>query len=375
MLCLDETCLVSKQNQVFAAYLAQASAVANIPPLDPDDDHWQKIDTTNERVLQIALAKKCSNLRLAFNRQPWQSGHSPDPENFDRCRYVCLHNNEGCACANQEEARVKEEEKKKKKALQKLNSTGRDHLAQIAQDSLDDFLRVILYSTTGYAYGGRDEKVLTLPPQKVISRLARWMLEKNAPLTPYRSLDENQQRIDEFLAEVNFPPLDGDKTPGLDRRLARIETWIAISNEKATPDAIRGNLTNLAKLAEEIYLVDDFITEEEDLQALLPRLDAAKQTLLAWQQEHEIQQELQKIKTRLEKDAPTATPKQYLNKGAALSDLVYDINKLIRDHGETADRRALLTEIEQLETGVIAATRAVRAQTHPPSSEKEVQTV
>ena len=213
MLCLDRACLEAKQNQVIAAYLAEATAATGFPPLDPAlDDVWQKIDSfyadTGARALYLALRKKCSHLHLAFNRKPWESG--PGPESFDRCRYVCLHDDgDKCACAQEVQVDKRKEEKEREKATQRIKNKTCQHLYQIATDNPAEFLRVVLYTITGQGWRSADDKILSLPPEKVTNRLARWLREQAIQLSPYNSPDQNQQNVDTWLAKVGFPPMNG----------------------------------------------------------------------------------------------------------------------------------------------------------------------
>lgn len=264
MLCLDGACLKLKQVQAIAAYLDLASAESGIALLDPSVDY--AYDQTSDfyngadgEALQIALKKECPNLRLTFKLGPWDSG--PGPVGYDQCRYTCYHNGQRCACRAESTADREAAIEARDKGNRRLSDRTRQHLLELSQENPADLLRIILYRTT-HDWNGADDKVLALPPDKVLARLVRWV-GKGIPLSRWESPEENEVQINAWLAKVGFPALDGTDgtSPAattLNAQLERIGGWVqGLRKTVPLPKQIAGNLANLAELANEAQQLQD----------------------------------------------------------------------------------------------------------------------
>ena len=272
--CLDRLCLAAKQTQVITAYLSQASDATGLPPIGlGESEQYSHVSdfhgSTGEQALAIAQEQNCPNLKLAYSLRQWDSGLGPD--GFDRCRYTCHHSGQKCACAKQVTADQDRQQAEHKKAVQQLGDQATAHLIQIAEADPEKFLTVVTAAITSNIWQSFDEKVLTLPPEKVRQRLVRWLVGK-ASLNAWNSLDDNRIKLNDWLAKGDLPPLETiDPLERLAHQLERLEGWLAESTT-ITINAIDGNLTNLAQLAEQLEAAPD----GEPKQALLLRIEVAK---------------------------------------------------------------------------------------------------
>jgi ParB/RepB/Spo0J family partition protein len=379
LFCLDKACLTTKQNQVITSYLEQAKAVTGLNYLDPalELKYSQTDDfgiSSGAQALQAGLETKCANLHLEYRRRPWDYGQGPS--DFDRCRYTCFHNGEGCACAGALKAAQAAGRKANEQATQQLTDQATTHMAQIIKDNHPNFLRAVLDTMLRNYYGGGSDKTLKLKPDKVIRELAKQLIERNANPNTYRSLEVNQQAIDAWLDKMGLPAMAADPITGLSTQLARIEGWIAelpnpIQSEHL--EAIRGNLTNLATLAEEM-------TKVEAPAELLARFDTAKSTLLdrreKAEQAFDLAAEIATVRSKLSDiTAFLVRPQEHtdqklLNRGLAAADLVYDINALIKtwsgiapyQPGSATELSKLLAEANDLEAQCALRRRELNAE-------------
>ncbi|GIK36594.1 MAG: hypothetical protein BroJett011_04270 [Chloroflexota bacterium] len=348
-ICLNRACLEAKQNQVIIAYLEEVKAAVGLDYLDPTVNYeYNQTDRFygghDSPVLQLALEKSCPNLRLVFNRRPWDSG--PRPGEFHRCHYECFHDKAGCACAGQNRAEAEAKKKAEEQATNQVKNQATKHMVQVIKDNHPNVLRAILDTWLDNYYGGRNN-VSTMKPDQVIRKLAEQLVERNANPSAYRTPEENQKNVDDWLAKMGLPAMGRDPLADLETRFTRIETWIAGPGSSATPDhlnAINGNLANLATIAEEL----DQLKAESHIETppeLLARFDAAKATLLARRQEAESQanqeapvelnrqiavvsQKLTEIRLWLNKP-DEHTGQKLINRGLAAADLVYELDTLI----------------------------------------------
>lgn len=291
MLCLDSTCFEAKRAVVIRAYLDQAAAATGLAYLDPAGDYpYGKVDgftgTAGDQALLAAREKQCPNLRLAYNLRAWDFG--PGPENFGKCRFVCLHNDgRDCACA--EAGRVVERAagEEQKKAANRLAGQAIKHLAGLIKANPVRMLPVFLYALTREWAGNRD-KVLQMKYDKVVHELARNLLRTTGLLpSEYRPDPVNRDAIRAGLEKFGLPPLEApDPVANLDARLQRIGDWAAsLYNTIPAPEQVSGNLANLAELANEAQALHDE-GSETDLAALnerkvLDSIDRLKTALLA----------------------------------------------------------------------------------------------
>ena len=275
-ICLDDICHTAKKDQVVAGYLSQAQKATGLPTLDlRNSENYSQVsefyDSGGEPALAIAQEKNCANLRLAYNLNSWNGGLGPD--GFDRCRYVCYHNGQKCACASQLTADQGRQKAEQKKAVQQLGKQAAAHLSELADADPEKFLAAILHATT-HTYNGYNDKVLSLPPDKVRRHLARWLLS-SVRLSDWKSLADNQEKLNNWLTNVGFPPLETiDPLHQLATQLERLEVWL--SDESTTPATLKAIDSNLAQLAEQLAAAPD----GEPKQGLIIRLEAAKSALL-----------------------------------------------------------------------------------------------
>lgn len=308
--CINQPCLKAKQVVFIRAYLEQASVATGLPYTDPAANfEWHETDgffgTMGEKALQYALDSCCQKLYLKYSEHMGRG-----PEGFYNAHYTCVHPGQrSCACAKTIEAQEKQAEKARHAEMNQLCAQVKAHLVAIIQATPAIVLRVTLY--TERRYESHQKKCLDMSPEKLAAELADFWIGHNLIFNPARSIESTRAGIDDWLAKMGLPPLEPpatDPLPDLDRRLSRIEGWLTAHEERPPAEQIKtinGNLTNLAQLAEEIYKIDDYTTDEDDLQSLLKRLDAAKHTLLIWREQVEalaLTETLNTIEARL--DAP-----------------------------------------------------------------------
>jgi ParB/RepB/Spo0J family partition protein len=292
-ICLSKPCLEAKQAQVMTTYLEQAGAATGLPYLDPAVElKYNQSDDFNGAsevpALEVALTNHCPNLRLEYRRRSWDYGEGP--KDFDRCRYACFHNGEGCACAGQLAAAKEAEKKAKKEAIGQLKSEATNHVAKLITDNHPSLLRAILNTMLNNYYGGAD---LTgkMKPGQIVRKLAEQLVDRNAHINEYRSLEENRLDIAKWLDKVGLPPLlitAPNPVSDLDARLIRIGEWVKKLREAApTPEQVRGNLANLAELANEAQQFQDAGSDQDRAQLtekkILSSIDSFKSILLALQ--------------------------------------------------------------------------------------------
>jgi ParB/RepB/Spo0J family partition protein len=354
--CLKASCLKAKQNQSRTVYLEEAKAATGVDYLDPSgkynyEDIGGFYSPTGLAAVRTALDNHCPNLRLQIKPNQWTSG--PGPAAFDQCLYACLHNNKGCACKKASEAEKDAAEKAKKQAVKQLADQAANHLTRLIKDNPTQLFRAILYSM-GSSWDGNTQKVLQLKPDKLITKLAERLIDHGARPNEYRSIEDNQKALNDWLTLVGLPAMATDQLADLDRRLVRIEGWLTDHPEQPPAEqikAIRGNLTNLAHIAEELAQLD--------APELTARFDTAKRTLLIWLDQVEKQagyaDEIAGVKFSLSTIADwlanpeNHTAQKLLNRGQTVADLAYVVNTLINQHGPQPELTHLLTEIETVE--------------------------
>lgn len=368
MVCLGLACLKAKQVIAITGYLEQAKAATGLDYVDPARKlEWRDADgfdgTNGAQALTEALEKKCPNLQLQFRRRDWDYGAGP--ADFGKCRYQCIHDGAGCACAGKLRADEAARENEQKEAASRLRNQAILHVAQLIKDNHPGILRAILYTMIGN--WNNPDKTLRMLPEKVMVELARKIISGNADPSEYRPLGTNQQNINAWLAKLDLPLLvtGAAQDYDLDRRLSRIEDWIQALPDPAPAEllnGIRGNLANLAQLAEEMAGTET---------GLFARYDAAKATLLARREQAEqraaLAGEMASIRESLAGiSAWLAEPEKHtvqklLNRGQTAADLAYLVNTLIHQHGPLPELSGLLTEIELVE-GLCTALRQKQSQ-------------
>lgn len=292
-ICLNKTCLETKQAQVMATYLEQAGAATGLPYLNPTVElkYNQSDDfsgASEVQALELALTNHCPNLRLEYRRRSWDYGEGP--KDFDRCRYACLHNGEGCACAGQLKATKEAESKAKKEAIGQLKCEAINHVAKLITDNHPSLLRAILNTMLNNYYGGAD-MTAKLKPGQIVRKLAEQLVDRNAHVNEYRSIEENRLDITKWLDKVGLPPLSTtapDPVADLNLRLVRLAEWVhRLIKTIPTIDQVCGNLSNLAKLANEAQQLQDAGSDQDRAQLaekkILSSIDGFKSILLAIQ--------------------------------------------------------------------------------------------
>lgn len=355
--CLDRDCLAIKQNQVIAAYLAKASQASGRPALDPAKEYGY--DNTDgfygnygSPALEHALKENCPNLHLTYNRREWDSGYSP--KGFDKCRYICLHNGQGCACRQAIKGDEDSKVQQNKQAAQQLRDRAINHLAQLIQSNHPAILRAILYTTVDNWRGAEKKAVLDMPPNKIHHRLADWLLSRNANPSDYFSPEKNQVHVNDWLLKMQFPALDigGNLVAVLSARLEKLAGWLKdLINTLPAPEQVDGNLTNLAKIAEavrQLHQVGSAADREQlDKLDILPTLDRLKAVLLEVKDKHSSLVEIKHVSWLLTVPATDINFKsrladvQYLatlDYALALAPL-YDLSKTAREAIERRRRQ------------------------------------
>jgi ParB/RepB/Spo0J family partition protein len=285
--CINTACLKVKQDIVKRTSLEQAKAATGLDYLDPSIEYkWDQTggfyDSDGRRALQIAKEKSCPNLRLKFS----EYSSNARLEGFDKVAYCCLYpgDSKKCSCEKAAEIEEKQAEKVKKAAIKQAKDQVASRLAEFFRLIPLPCLRAILYSEYRYE-NWKQSKVLEMTQEKLASEMAAVLIGQNVRFGEYVPVETSQKEAEDWLAKMGF---SFDPVPNLDRRLKRIEDWIASPPEEGDKltKATAGNLTNLANLAEGIYSIDGH-DDQKELQDLILRIDAAKRTLLTWQAQAE----------------------------------------------------------------------------------------
>lgn len=279
--CTDGDCNQAKRHAWQRRELERAKAQTGLNFVDPSLNlpygRYTDFYISTRPLLEQAIANKCPNLVLRCNRYA-SGGARPDGVS-EHIELICLHPGKGssCLCRKALEADKNAAEKAQKAENKQIKGQG----IQVVVAALAGVPLVALKAVALHVapYGERDKIAASTDPDWLSKKIAGILVNQSY----YESAhpDTNRKNLTAWLAKIglNLRDRSGAQVADLDRRLARIESWMADPPEETDPGqrikAIRGNLTNLANLAEDMAQV-------EAPAELVSRYDAAKQTLLIW---------------------------------------------------------------------------------------------
>lgn len=362
MRCTDGQCHDHKEQSWLRNLLEQAKLQTGLEFADPGRNlgYNQKTEFYNSNlpILEHALACKCPNLVL---RASPYAGSSVRPDGVSaHVHYICLHPGKGeksCKCWQAVESDKTAGEKLHKVQVQQMKEQATATLmAELEKCGLPALKAMAPYVL---GYGDRAKIKAATEAAQLAKMIAKFLVDRELWAgDPERC----RQSWLEWFGRIGLP-LDAPnarEVTDLDRRLARIEAWMADPPEETDPGqrikTIRGNLTNLAKLAEDMARI-------EAPAEMVQRYDTAKQTLLIWLDQVERQAdfaaEVGTIRVRL--GVITAWLGNPSNSDAAkglifkvlmtnASNLAGDVYQLTYKRGETGELMDLLAEIEAAES-------------------------
>lgn len=285
MRCADSECHDRKGQCWLRNLLEQAKKQTGLNFVDPGRNlgYNQKTEfySSNLPILEYALGCKCPNLVL---RASTYAGSAARPDGVpENVHYICLHPGKGeksCKCRQAVEGDKTAGEKLHKVQVQQMKEQATGTLMAELEKCGLPALKAMAPHVLGY--GDRAKIKAATEAAQLAKMMAEYLVDRELWAgDPERC----RQCWLEWFGEIGLP-LDAPNTrelADLDRRLSRIEAWIEQLPNPARPEhleAIRGNLTNLANLAEEI--VWGAAPAE-----LIARYDAAKSKLLAKREEAE----------------------------------------------------------------------------------------
>jgi len=355
--CTDGECNQAKRNEWKRRQLEQAKTLTGLNFADPGKKlpygRYTDFFGSDMTIIEHAQTTGCPHLVLKCNEY---ESMSPRPEGVSGfIEYICLHPGKGDACLCKQT--INADKIAKEKADKAANKQIKDAAAQAVGSLLIDTPLPVLKAVALFVgtYGDQEKIAANDDPAWLSKKVAGIMVSRK--FYEYSSPEANQKHLTEWLKTMGLS-LNGrevDKLAALDRRLSRIEDWLTNHPEQPPADqikAIRGNLTNLAQIAEELTKLE--------APKLTTRLDNAKHTLLIWLDQVEQQSaftgEITSIKSSLNVIADwLANPRNHtaqklLNRGQTAADLAYLVNTLIDKHGPQAELAALLTEIDVVES-------------------------
>lgn len=270
--CADKDCYQAKEASYFLSLLEEAKSLTglNYVPPSPALTHNQKTEfySWNKPILEHALNRQCGNLVLCANRY---SALAIRPNGVSEyVHYICLHpgkSDKSCTCRQAVESDKTSAEKLHKVQVQRIKDQAVAALLPDLEICSLTALKLIAPSLLGYSQGKKIEAATE--PAQLAKAIASHLVDKELWATdPERAA---QLRHDWF-AKIGLPVPAVANLSDLDRRLSRVEGWLTDHEERPPAEqikAIRGNLTNLAQIGEELDKLGSGVSDD-DRPHLLP---------------------------------------------------------------------------------------------------------
>lgn len=258
--CGDAACFDHKRISWLGHVLASAQRISGLPDLDRKISLWQCEDFGygDEAAGQAIVAEGCKHGRLRQYYDP-TSKNGVRVKGVPQVRIVCQRDGRACHClkakqrANATEDPEVQAEKAAKKRLdaelvKPALTAVTEALTEMEPEAWRAVLKAISYSI--------DHNTLDGDWDKLISRLARKVIDAALPYRAWEYMDKSSEAIIQLLADLGRGdvlrdlPL-GDLTADARRRFERVQSWIE-RGDFSNPEAVRGNITNLERIQEEL---------------------------------------------------------------------------------------------------------------------------
>lgn len=324
--CADKACRDAKEASYFLNLLEEAKVLTGLNHVQPSRTltHNQKTEfySWNKPILEYALAHGCRNLILYADRHS-TSAARPDGVS-EYVHYICLHpgkSEKSCTCRQAVESDKVSAEKLRKVQVQRVKDQAIAALLPELEACGLTALKLMAPFVVEYSEKKKIDPATS--PAKLARMVANHMVNRELWVTndPDRAAQMRQDWFTKIGLTIDSPPHLSD----LDRRLARLEGWLTDHEERPPAEqvkAIRGNLTNLARVGEELGQVSG--ATEDELSSFTARFDLTKRTLLTWLEQVEAlaaAATMDRIEARL--DAPQKSVSETLDEiGARLDVLV-----------------------------------------------------
>lgn len=424
--CSDRDCYNAKVKVWQVRQLAAAEEVTGLKSLSPGRslryDESSGFGHDEQPALEQALQTSCPHLLLTC--QTYEGTYYLRPEGVSPyVRYLCLHPGKGeksCKCRHALKQAEIAREKADKAEVRRIRAKTTEAVAQALSGAGTAALKALALHVSSYSQ--QDKIKASDDPAFLAGKIAGVLVgniyEGSGP-------NDYQARINAWLQEIGLPVDGQTRVTELEQRLARILEWSkCLLKEIPTVEAIKGNITNVSKLAEEAQeqaLAGPDQAGRDRLQAIFDQVDLLKSRLLELlpvveERSAEVQidhvswlitvppgdtnfkghlanantatlsytlallagegegnktriatllsrlmgleqaeaLDLKPIRTKLKQiqkwaknGAAKASRQVIINKGMALDDLEYDLNKLIEQHGQTEALVSLKAELDR----------------------------
>ena len=287
--CGDVDCHRAKTFSWTDHYLARVSGVLGVPVLGQEEKErigyaaFDPLPPTEEgrAALARALEERCPNLHIAY----YPNGYVLRPEDYHDIGYVCVHpGRRGCNCQKQARQQLCQAElaaeKERKRRLREVKDRAVEQVVAALAEGQPGAMRAVLVALSPWS---DREKAMTITDLgTILSKIGR-ILVSNVTFT--KDPDQFEVRFQEWVQAMGIAPAaDGSPDPlaEVHRRWARINAWLGrLAHERPTPEAVRGNLANLDRLAEKLEEAVDGRGRTEEIEALAQEIAQAQETLEA----------------------------------------------------------------------------------------------
>jgi len=366
VLCADPDCYAEKLLVWKRYVLDRASKDTGLPVLDPEEEDRLSYSEHNgfstntawdREALAHALKEKCPNLHVGWR----DSGdYYLRPEGHPQVRYVCVHPGKcHCACRKAAERESREAEiaaeKERKRQVREVRDRAVDIVAAALGEGQVGALRAVLVDLAPWTE--RDKMATITDPGTIIRKIAQ-LLVRSAIYWPDDPA-EARRRIREWLEKMGItasPDASPDPLADIHRRWVRIDSWLGrLYRERPTPAAVRGNLANLDKLADELEKLDGRADGEvveklaHDIARAMDTLEALQPVVESWTEEDS--EEWEHVSWLWNTTAGSVNFKGHLERVTRPNILRYVLALCIGAEGNKTRAAALERRLRELENG------------------------
>ncbi|MCP4591727.1 MAG: hypothetical protein GY842_13385, partial [bacterium] len=284
VLCGDVQCHDVKERVWCDDYLARASEALGVLALtmvEQDTLSYSNYDCLHpdldgQAELRHAMDGQCPNLRIGY----YPNRYILRPDGYDLAGYVCVHiGKRDCACQNevnrQTHAGEIAAEKERKRHLAQIKKQAVAQVSAALAEGQTGALKAVL---VGLSSGSSRKKAATIKDHRtVVQRIACILVEGAARA---RDPDQAKAEIEAWMERLGIDGATPDPLAEVRRRWMRIDVWMGkLTGERPAPEAVRGNLANLLRLAESLDEVEDEDGRTDETESQRAQIARAMETL------------------------------------------------------------------------------------------------
>jgi ParB/RepB/Spo0J family partition protein len=267
--CGDPRCFDTKSDQWRRSLLQKALEKFDLPVLPADADLWrtERFSYGNEQTAGAAIVEAgCPHKNLCLAYDPGRHSSSGlQVEGVPGAIIVCSKGESGrvCKCLSAWQKKNKGEDPSKKEERE-VKARFKEQVMEPALAALTEKLltgdftawRLVVAKLHRYELGG---DTADWEPQKFVQRIADKALDGEAGhyWGDWKDLEKSAGKLDSFLEPAGIQPAYPGLVPAdiraICRRFDRVKTWCGrLHLEAPAVAAVKGNVTNLEKIQEDI---------------------------------------------------------------------------------------------------------------------------